>query len=377
MFNHQTSRMVQQLSQRSQRVLPISRRLIIGCWLVLSGSWLVGQNSIKPQLLEITTDKRVYLGLPLKQEKEQVVMLRNNGRISTIPRSSIKTEKPVPGQFQPIDARVLRAELVKEFGNKYEVTMTRNFLVVHPPGEQQKWAAPFENLYGEFATVMRARGLALDKPQFPLVAVVLNTREEFDNFLKDQQRTNTAIEGYYSLLSNRVITYRPADEKRLDFYRMTTLVHEATHQVAYNTGIHSRTAVTPRWITEGLALLFEAPGYNRGRENGGKVAKINKPQLAIFKDMLEQGKLRGNLENLLIDDDWFEKDPYSAYAYAWALTYYLAENRPAQYTAYLRELGRRPDFEPYSATERKRDFQKHFGKNLSDLEQRLLKAVLE
>lgn len=377
MINQKTSRIFKPFFQGSPRGLIMNLVLVVCCAGAMPGHWLMGQNSTKSQLLEITTDKRIYLGLPLKQEKEQVVLLRNNGRISTIPRTSIKTEKSIPGPLQPIDARTLRSELVKEFGKQYEVSMTRNFLVVHPPGEQKKWAAPFEDLYSEFATVMRARGLALDKPQFPLVAVVLNTREEFDNFLKNQQMTNTAIEGYYSLLSNRVITYRPADEKRLDFYRMTTLVHEATHQVAYNTGIHSRTAVTPRWITEGLALLFEAPGYNRGRENGGKTAKLNKPQLAIFKELLEQGRLRGNLENLLIDDDWFDKDTYSAYAYAWALTYYLAENRPAQYTAYLKELGSRPDFEPYPATERKRDFQKHFGKNLSDLEQRLLKTVLE
>ncbi|MFN9752880.1 MAG: DUF1570 domain-containing protein [Planctomycetota bacterium] len=35
------------------------------------------------------------------------------------------------------------------------------------------------------------------------------------------------------------------------------MVHEATHQIAFNTGIHSRFAPMPRWFTEGSCGALE------------------------------------------------------------------------------------------------------------------------
>ncbi|MBX3416706.1 MAG: DUF1570 domain-containing protein [Pirellulaceae bacterium] len=351
--------------------------LFAGIFGLLGAGICQAQSPSKSQVLEVTTEKRTYQGIILKDDSQQFVMLRTNGRISTIPRSAIKTEKKLPGSFQPADTRSIRSELEKEFGKNYEVSMTRNFVVVHPIGERKKWVPPFEDMYNQFSSAMRARGFALDKPQFPMVVAVLNTREEFDRFLKQQNQADPTIQGYYSLLSNRVITYRPQDEASADFYRMTTLIHEATHQIAYNTGVHSRTATTPRWVAEGLATVFEAPGYNNGREHRGADAKVNKPQLAIFREYLSQGKIRGKLESLILSDEWFQEEPFVAYSYAWALSYYLAENKPTQYSAYLKMLGQRPDFEPYPEVERRRDFEKFFGKNFNDLELRMLKAVVE
>src|SRR5262245_20690259 len=31
-----------------------------------------------------------------------------------------------------------------------------------------------------------------------------------------------------------------------------TMIHEATHQVAFNTGLHSRLGCNPKWVVEGL-----------------------------------------------------------------------------------------------------------------------------
>ena len=39
-----------------------------------------------------------------------------------------------------------------------------------------------------------------------------------------------------------------------------TIIHEATHQTAYNVGVHARFADQPRWLVEGLAMMFEAEG---------------------------------------------------------------------------------------------------------------------
>src|SRR5213076_2929676 len=78
----------------------------------------------------------------------------------------------------------------------------------------------------------------------------------------------------YSIQSNRIVLYdltagpdsRPA--KTLDDitrkigqspFNVATVVHEATHQIAFNSGLHTRQADNPLWLTEGMAMYFETP----------------------------------------------------------------------------------------------------------------------
>ena len=50
---------------------------------------------------------------------------------------------------------------------------------------------------------------------------------------------------------------------------VSTIVHEATHQIAFNCGLHTRLSDCPRWFSEGIAMYFETPdlrsakGWNR------------------------------------------------------------------------------------------------------------------
>ncbi|MGC6463625.1 MAG: DUF1570 domain-containing protein [Pirellulaceae bacterium] len=37
-----------------------------------------------------------------------------------------------------------------------------------------------------------------------------------------------------------------------------TILHEVTHQAAFNRGIHRRCCPSPRWISEGLSTLLES-----------------------------------------------------------------------------------------------------------------------
>src|SRR5436190_8860041 len=64
-----------------------------------------------------------------------------------------------------------------------------------------------------------------------------------------------------------------------------TMIHEATHQVAFNTGLHSRIGENPRWVVEGLATVFEAPGVrNSGGGNGPARTRINHERFMTFGD---------------------------------------------------------------------------------------------
>ncbi len=102
--------------------------------------------------------------------------------------------------------------------------------------------------------------------------------------------------------------------------------HEATHQLAGNTGVLPRGKIGARWAHEGLASYFETPA---GAGWGG-IGAVNQNRLADFR-IVAQDPNRNRLE-LIISDRLFytAKDAgeaVEAYGQAWALTYFLMETR--------------------------------------------------
>jgi Protein of unknown function (DUF1570) len=350
----------------------------IGLFLAVAGfltSPIYAQSDFKGMTVQIKSGKKEYHGTPLAWDQTQLALLRTNGRISFISRDKIDSLTKTSSGFTPLDAKHIRATLEKEFGDKYQVTISEHFVVVHPPGEQKKWVQPFESLYLQFHSYFWARGFAVDTPTFPMVAVVLNSRREFDRFLENYLYLDTRIQGYYSPTSNRVITYSGSDNEQDNFFQKATLVHEATHQVAFNTGIHSRITPGPRWVTEGLAMMFESKGVYNSQRFPDLADRYNESQLFAFRQGIKSGEMRGKLQTLVDSDDWFKSDPQAAYAYAWALSFYLMEKRPNAYTSYLKALNEKPGFVAYPAADRRAEFEKFFGRDYNELELRAMQFL--
>ncbi len=321
-----------------------------------------------------------YYGKPLAWDGEEVVLLRRDGRLAILPATSTTDFKKVDDRFKPMKPLTIRKKLVNEYGSKYQVSVTANFVVVHPIGDATRWAQPFEKLYHRFRSYFLARGFQLDDPDFPMVAVVLRTREEFDRFLTSYHDYDEGILGYYSPKSNRIVTYDqsggdPKDESW--FFNASTIIHEATHQTAFNTGIHSRFGPVPRWISEGMAMMFEAPGINNSRYYSQESKRINRERLIALKYYYENGDVENRWIDLISDDNLFREDPSLAYAMSWGLTFYLAEKYPQNYINFLKNDAKRGQFEAYGVTDRKRDFAKYFGKQLDSLEARMQKYFNE
>ncbi len=102
--------------------------------------------------------------------------------------------------------------------------------------------------------------------------------------------------------------------------------HEATHQLAGNTGILPRGKVGARWAHEGLASYFETPA---GAGWGG-IGAVNQTRLADYR-ILSRDPNRKRLE-LIVSDQLFYVardlgEAVEAYGQAWALTYFLMETR--------------------------------------------------
>src|SRR5262249_36583873 len=157
----------------------------------------------------------------------------------------------------------------------------------------------FEELYRSFHAYFSVRGFKLSEPEFPLVAIIFSDQASFARYAKgDQAAVSKTLKGYYLTTSNRIALFedpataglqtaglelpRSLPERMLadvdggfpfpsaladgslhaagsiEATLKDTMIHEATHQVAFNTGLHSRIGESPKWIVEGLATVFEA-----------------------------------------------------------------------------------------------------------------------
>jgi hypothetical protein len=359
--------------------------LILFCWgLTVGHNDANGQQQVNAtakdaMTISIPYKGNHYVGKPLAWDGKELLLLRRDGKLNMLPVSNENDYQVVSQGFKPYNSNTLRQQLQAEFGGHYQVSVTQHFVVVHPSGDFQIWALPFEKLYQRFRLYFSSRGMNLTQPEFPMVAVVLRTRQEFDRFLERYHQLDEKILGYYSPKSNRVITYDQRPGKSNDqnwFFHTDTVIHEATHQSAFNTGLHSRFAPVPRWTSEGLAMLFEANGVNNSALYTTRSSRINQARLRDLKHFYQQGMVEGRLAELVSSDDLFRTDPLLAYALSWGLTFYLTEHRQQEYFRFLRDDSQRTDFTDYPSHERVEAFGKAFGVRLADLEGRMRKFIL-
>jgi Protein of unknown function (DUF1570) len=112
--------------------------------------------------------------------------------------------------------------------------------------------------------------------------------------------------------------------------------HEATHQLAGNSGLFSRGKIGARWAHEGLASYFETPA---GAGWGG-IGAVNDSRLSDYRIVSRDPK-RNGIE-LVISDQLFyqardQEEVVEAYGQAWGLTYFLMETRFDKLIAYYEQ----------------------------------------
>jgi hypothetical protein len=155
-----------------------------------------------------------------------------------------------------------------------------------------------------------------------------------------------------------------------------TIIHEATHQLAFNCGIHNRFAPPPRWLGEGLAVMFESPGVWNARHFPRRQDRVNTGRLRSFRHYQNSSRPENSLAQFVsASDQLFDTNPQAAYAEAWALSFFLAEKEPAKYTEYLRKTASREPMRRYSSVEQLQEFTDTFGHDLQMLEVRFLRFI--
>lgn len=331
-------------------------------------------------MMALELQGRKLEGAPLIWTDREVNLLGRDGRLSTFATKDATNFQKSSTEFRGYSVMEMRERLHKEFGNRVEISSTGHYLVVHPPGQRDYWSKRFEDLYRAFTHYFALRNFTVREPEYPLVAIVWPNKQDFLRYASQEgNRLGNDVLGYYSPVSNRITLFDVgggnASEKSWS-QNADTIIHEATHQTAFNTGVHRRFAATPRWLTEGLGTMFEARGVWNSIKYPQREERVNRGRLSQFKQLSKTFPV-GFVSNLVSSDRLFESNAAAAYAQAWALSFYLVETQPKRYADYLKLTASRPVFQNYPAGQRVADFTSIFGNNWQMLESRLLRYIDE
>jgi hypothetical protein len=328
-----------------------------------------------------------------------LLLLTSDGTLWAIEPDKLVSRSADAEPFRPLSRGELTKQLLGELPSGFDIHATNHYLICYNTSrEYAAWCgALFERLYKAFTNSWTRRGLKLHESEFPLVAIIFNTRASYANYSQAELgKSAESIVGYYSLRSNRVTMYdltgieslRGAGDRRGSSAQINlvlsrpeaeqvvaTIIHEATHQIAFNSGLQTRFADIPLWVSEGIAVYFETPDLqsSKGWRN---VGAVNTSRLERFREYLPQ-RPAASLKSLIFDDKRIRdaRTALDAYAEAWALNYYLIHHRPKQYVAYLQMLSQKKQFFWDDPQTRLKEFQAAFGENLSQLDADFLRQM--
>ena len=144
---------------------------------------------------------------------------------------------------------------------------------------------------------------------------------------------------------------------------IATIIHEATHQIAFNCGLHRRYADNPLWLTEGMAIYFEVPDP-ASRDGWARLGALHPQRLRQFRDYVRSRRPAHSLRDLVRSDQRLRDVALApdAYAESWALTYFLIQKHAEQYQNYLAGLRNKVPLIQDSPEQRMAFFEKLFGR---------------
>lgn len=391
-----------------------------------------------PALIEVQVGQKKYEGKVAANNRTAFWLVAQDGRMRSFDTEAVKSFRQLSPQFQGWSPSLVKDQLRREFTRPYDVASSRHYVVVAKGDAKARlFADVLEEYFSTFRMYFSLRGFKVPEPEFPMIALIFPSQDAFQEYARqERQQMPAMVRGYYLSTSNRIAFFetdadglaaapsppreapvrlaplppfltsdfregslpqlaagifpeeavatdrsaKPASSDAwysIEASLKDTLIHEATHQAAYNTGLHSRIGENPLWTVEGLATVLEAPGVRNARANTGVKSRINPERYVWFGNFVKERRQPQSLEAFIAGDDLFQKNALDAYSQAWALTFFLFETRPRNYADYLRTIASRNPLESYTPEARVADFQRTISKELKLLEAEFLRYMAE
>lgn len=266
----------------------------------------------------------------------------------------------------------------------------------------KEMATRLEGVYRWAAWFNEKNGVKSTRPPHKLEIFFFGTFAEYDSYQTTNGFRMAGAIGFYMRTNNRsaffdMMTYPPTvadleaaksagpDERRriqnrvkrnVENYNRSVVQHEAAHHIHFNLGVFPRKGDIPRWMSEGLATMFETVNAESGTSYGG----LNHQRLYEFRQIYGQdGERIPDLRVIVLANQWFFQNGFYAYSMGWALNHYLAHapKHKEKYKEWMRLLAGRDDDEQIPIAELHQQFEKLFGEINDDWRKEFIAFIKE
>jgi len=342
--------------------------------------------------------EEVFGEILIEAQDGGVLFRRNDGQLLILQADVIADKVDEVAAAPPLSKKELGKQLLKELPDGFKIHSTRHYVVAYDT--ERAYAKWIGNLYeGKLKKAFKRFWsnhkfrIKAQEPTVPLVAIVFSNRKAYEAWAQRElgQPPGDTI-AYYNLMTNRVTmfdltagqgngtnTKRPIEDVLRDprsVRMVSTIIHEGTHQLMFNTGLQTRLADTPYWLNEGIAMFFETPDFQKKQGWRGP-GKTNYDRLG---DILRYARNRpeDSLETLIATDKRLQvggQVSANAYAESWAMIHFLINRKPDKFTQYLKHLTEKKRLISDEPQVRVDDFKKFFGEDLYKLDAEFLDYV--
>lgn len=355
----------------------------------------VASDDAAPQPLE-TIEGEVLI----EAQDGSILFQEMDGALRILTGAEIATKTIQDDPLPPMTNKEVGESLLNELPEGFKIHTTDDYVIAYQTGRAYaKWIG---NLYQGPLTrgfknfwAKNSFKLEVKEPKFPLVAVIFATREQYAAQVK--RELNVEVGGmvaYYNLHTNRVMMYDLSSDRRpggvpaqnqrdIDeilltpqgIWMVTTIIHEGTHQLMFNSGLQTRLADTPLWLNEGIAMYFEPPNLN-ARQGWRVPGRTNYLRLDVLRK--NEARAENSLETLISNDARLQTDGDAtvvAYAESWALVHFLINRKPEPFGQYLKFLSKKQPQQAPKPGQRLADFKQFFGDDLLKLDKEFIAYV--
>jgi len=321
-----------------------------------------------------------------------VLLEERNGSLHQIAERQIESREDTAEAFVPYTSAEFAADLLSQVPAGFEIIETEHYVVCsNSASEYVEFSGKLlEVVFDQYFRFMTEQKIAVTRPVRRLPIVIFASASEFQSFASKQhpEISFTDTPGYFSVKDNQTLLLdltgdrsirsaatirRRLAEKPL---QVATVVHEAVHQLAFNSGLQVRMADNPLWLSEGLAMYFETTS-SRSLLLWSRPGQVNPRHQPVFVKLLEGNRISGGMNSLIESDSVFldAAEMPAAYAKAWALTHYLIREEKTGMQKYLLSLSQRKPMVGLTAEQRTQEFQDAFGKLPDEMERELVSYI--
>lgn len=332
-------------------------------------------------------------GRVLVQAVDGGILLEDQaGRIHQLTPDRIRDTQVLQQPFQLLSEDQMAALLLQQTGGGFAIHVTQHFIICSDASERytEYCGRLLEKVAEEFQQLFVDLEVNLQPLTARLPVLIFREAAEFQAYARRQHPETefSDVPGYYSIRDNQMLISAISGDREFRTHsdvirelrkrprQVETIVHEAVHQLVYNTGLQVRYADHPMWLSEGLAVYFE-PASGRGTLTWDRPGGVSRIHLQGFQQAARDNGLQVPLTELLMSDSAFTGSETLAAAYAegWALTWFLLKTNPAGFARLMQQQQLRKPLNAVSVSDRQQEIVQASGLSIAELEAALIQHM--